>query len=853
MSTDKHVQDARKLLAKWTKSPLSWVEDNFPTIKLSSQQREFFVLLGEYVGAKIKVSNGEEVTEEEAALAKKIGFSITAGQGCHAINTPILMYDGTTKMVQDVKVGDLVMGDDSTPRNVLSLARGREKMYRISYRDGTYYDVNENHILSLRCSDSHGVYNRGDVMNVTVKEYLTWSERKKAHVLGYRTGVDFPPQTEQLKIPPYILGIWLGDGCFSAPELTTVDPELIEVWGEWGKSLGLELKERSYKAWRITKGRKGNQPNKWMDMLKDEGLYRNKHIPQKYLVASRQDRLELLAGLIDTDGTKTQRRNKSGFYELVFKDENLASQVRFLARSLGFHCIVKQCQKSWEHNGVKNTGTYYRISVTRNGLADIPVRIERKKFPQDHKYMELNFGIKVTELGEGDYYGFELDGNNLFVMGDFTVTHNTGKDFITALVIYWFLWCNPRAEKHPKYNKQDKPKVVATGVGGKHLRNVLWAELSKIAMLSKAIDPKGEQPILKELFDWQTEKLTYRDKRYENWFAEAVTVNANSTEEEQARTLYGRHAHSMMIVADEAAGIPDPVFTTMEGTMTDPINFALMIFNPILTKGYAIRSQNEEREKWIALRWDAEESELVSRDSIERKRKYGEDSYEWRVLVKGLPPLVDANTLIPPDWVLAAIDKDIGDQQGRGIVLGCDVGLGGDKSVVAVRHGNRIIALERNSTADTTELVDWITALYMRYDAGCAVVDNIGVGAGVYDYLRKKSNVNARKGDARQTAWDEAKFFNKRAQAYWRARELFEAGNICIPNDTDLINQVSCITYDPANKNKIGDKKEIRKKLGGKSPDDIDSIVLSLFVDDKQFTGKKKSGNKVDLKGVFMR
>jgi hypothetical protein len=428
-----------------------------------------------------------------------------------------------------------------------------------------------------------------------------------------------------------------------------------------------------------------------------------------------------------------------------------------------------------------------------------------------------------------------------------------GKDFVTALVIYWFLWCNPRAEKHPKYNVQDKPKVVATGVGGKHLRNVLWAELSKIAMLSKPSDAKGESPILKELFEWQTEKLSFRDKRYENWFAEAVTINANSTAEEQARTLYGRHAHSMLIVADEAAGIPDPVFTTMEGTMTDPVNFALMIFNPIKTKGYAIRSQGEERDKWLCLRWDAEESELVSRESIERKRRYGEQSYEWRVLVKGMPPLVDCNTLIPPDWILAAIDRDIGEQTGRGVVLGADIGGGGDRSVVCTRHGGVVVGFERNSSADTTVVEDWAHSLYMRHSAGCVVVDNIGIGAGVYFSLRKKVGVTARKGDARETARDDARFFNKRAEAYWRLREAFEAGAISIPNDKDLINELSAITYDPSNRNKIADKKDMRKKLGGKSPDSADALALTFYVEDKQFVGGKRKTMKVDMTGVFLR
>lgn len=429
-----------------------------------------------------------------------------------------------------------------------------------------------------------------------------------------------------------------------------------------------------------------------------------------------------------------------------------------------------------------------------------------------------------------------------------------GKDFFSALVVYWFLWVNPRAERHEKYNKQDKPKVVATGVNAKHLRNVLWSELSKIAMLSRAVDDAGEKPILKELFDWQTERLTFRDKRYENWFAEAVTINANASEEEQARTLYGRHAHSMLIVADEAAGIPDPVFTTMEGTLTDPVNIALMIFNPIKTKGYALRSQNEERDKWVCFRWDAEESELVDRESIERKRKYGEDSYEWRVLVKGLPPLVEANTLIPPDWVLAAVERDLGDDPCRGVVLGCDVGGGGDRSVVCVRHGGLVSCLEVNSSADTTVVEDWVHLTALRHGAGCAVVDNIGIGAGVYFGLRKRSGVVVRKGDAREKARDDGRFYNRRAESYWKLREMFEAGVISIPRDQDLINELSAITYDPANRNKIAEKKEIRKKLGGASPDKADALCLSVFVDDTQFVADgKRRVNKVDFKGVFLR
>ena len=71
---------------------------------------------------------------------------------CHAKDTQIILFDGTIKNVQDIKVGDLLMGDDSTPRKVLSLARGVDKMYEIIPKKGDKYIVNEPHILCLKVS-----------------------------------------------------------------------------------------------------------------------------------------------------------------------------------------------------------------------------------------------------------------------------------------------------------------------------------------------------------------------------------------------------------------------------------------------------------------------------------------------------------------------------------------------------------------------------------------------------------------------------------------------------------------------------------------------------------------------------
>ena len=81
MSKDREVEHAKRQLDKWRREPLRWVSDNFPTVKLSRQQEQFWVALGDIVNAKIKLGNGDKLSDDEAVLARKVGISISAGQG----------------------------------------------------------------------------------------------------------------------------------------------------------------------------------------------------------------------------------------------------------------------------------------------------------------------------------------------------------------------------------------------------------------------------------------------------------------------------------------------------------------------------------------------------------------------------------------------------------------------------------------------------------------------------------------------------------------------------------------------------------------------------------------------------
>lgn len=439
-------------------------------------------------------------------------ISIVSGHGCHSKGTKILMYDGSLKNVEDIKEGDKLMGDDSMPRTVLSLARGKEQMYRIKYFDGSYYDVNESHKLSLVASQSHGLQRKGDITDIIVRDYLKWSARKKRTNIGYKRAVNFN-KNNILKIDPYLLGLWLGDGTSDCANITNEDLEVIDYL------------ERNYKT--KIKTKKRNTVTILIKelylKLKEYNLLKNKHIPHDYLTSSMENRLQLLAGIIDTDGYK----DKSG-YEIVQKNKLLAEQIQFLARSVGCNATFKKVHKTCTNssNG-RVTGVYYMVYISRN-IWKIPCKILRKQSikPPKAQRENLHFGFEIEKLEVDHYYGFEVDGNHKFLLGDFTVTNNTGKSTMASWIVLWFLYVHPSSQ------------VACTSPGSAQLYDVLWKELKK--WIDKM--PLG----IAQSYIWESTHI--RMKENSNvWFARAKTSSKENTE-----ALAGVHADHVLLIADEA-------------------------------------------------------------------------------------------------------------------------------------------------------------------------------------------------------------------------------------------------------------------------------------------------------------
>jgi superfamily II DNA or RNA helicase len=339
---------------------------------------------------------------------RRICITAPTGSGkCLGRGTPVLHYSGNITPVEAVQPGDRLMGPDSRPRLVLSTAAGYGQLYRITPVKGKPWVCNDAHILTLIHTQN------SNVIDVPIREYLARSKTFRHLHKQFSVGVEFAP-AEPLPLDPYFLGVWYGDGTkhLRSIEVSKPDPEIRTLIADTARRFGLQMRERqcgTCPTYGISNVRgRGNPLLTLMRSIIGDGA----KIPHRYLTAGAADRAALLAGLLDTDGYLAH----AGF-EIVQKSPGLADGIAFLARSLGLR--VTRAIKT------VNGGVYHRLSISGD-CSFLPLRIPRKKAPRRRQIKDATrTGFSVTAIDPGEYFGFELDGDGRFLLGDFTVTHNT--------------------------------------------------------------------------------------------------------------------------------------------------------------------------------------------------------------------------------------------------------------------------------------------------------------------------------------------------------------------------------------------------------------------------------------------
>lgn len=333
------------------------------------------------------------------------------------------------------------------------------------------------------------------IFDINLQEYLNLPKYIRDKIKGVINSNVINWEEQDIEIDPYILGLWLGDGMSDCHAFSSIDAEIIKSWAIWLDKIGCEIlhvenynnhescsyyirrrgsgsdsAQDSYPIgshkhtsqnckgcntsniktgacdWVFDKkednfecngynvdGNHAKNLNPFKELMKKNNLYKNKHVPIEYIVNSEENRLKLLAGMIDTDGSVSKRGNSYNYRISQSIDRShMIESLRIVAGSLGFRSKI-----------YKNTsGNMLELSITGN-IHKIPVKVQRKKIntiPNEIIKNTFIHNIEIEEISHGNFCGWHIDKNERFLLSDFTITHNTrlhgGKDAASPRYIF---------------------------------------------------------------------------------------------------------------------------------------------------------------------------------------------------------------------------------------------------------------------------------------------------------------------------------------------------------------------------------------------------------------------------------
>jgi phage terminase large subunit len=406
--------------------------------------------------------------------------------------------------------------------------------------------------------------------------------------------------------------------------------------------------------------------------------------------------------------------------------------------------------------------------------------------------------------------------------------HGVGKTASLAWLIIWFI-----LTRYPQ-------KTIATAPTASQLFDALAAEVK--VWIGKLPKP------LQEILEIKSERIELKRDPAASFIA------FNTSRAETPEALQGKHSDNVLLIADEASGVPDPVFEASSGSMAGPNRQMVLAGNPVRSSGLFWQTFNDEEvsPQWYKIHISAVGHPRIPQDFItDMASRYGENSNAFRVRVLGEFPLADDDTVIPFELAESAMNRDVQPINVQPI-WGVDVAGGGkNKSTLAKRKGNVLLEpVKKWQGLGTMELVGRIkeqwdtTPLDYRPSAIC--IDSIGIGAGVADRLREMG-LPSLSINVGETAAMRDRFANLKAELWWTVREWFEKRDVNISRDKVLRDQLILLRVKPTVTNKIGVETKIQLKQRGKdSPDEAEAFVLTFAVPAMQAGGHntRQSWNK---------
>ena len=386
--------------------------------------------------------------------------------------------------------------------------------------------------------------------------------------------------------------------------------------------------------------------------------------------------------------------------------------------------------------------------------------------------------------------------------------HGVGKTaFQSWLILWWMLTHYPC-------------KIAVTANTAHQLSDVLWSEVDKWYRRL----PEG----FKSQLEIKSDKIALKGA------SDSFCV-ARTSRRENPEALQGFHSENMLFICEEASGIPDVVFQVGEGALSTEGAKVVMCGNPTRSDGYFYEAFHSMRDRWFNMTVSCEDGEYVSEKFLDdMKSKYGEDSNIYKVRVLGEFPTQSDDVLLPLHLLESAIKRDIEPSPMTPVVWGLDVArYGNDRSALAKRRGQELLEpIKTWSQKDLMEMAGIILTEYeaVRYsDRPTAIyIDAIGIGAGLADRL-KELDLPAVSIAVSESASLKEKFTRLRDELFWNCREWFEGRDVHIPQDDNLIQEITGIRYKYLSTGKLKiESKDEMKRRGQRSPDVADAFVLTF-------------------------
>ena len=388
-------------------------------------------------------------------------------------------------------------------------------------------------------------------------------------------------------------------------------------------------------------------------------------------------------------------------------------------------------------------------------------------------------------------------------------------------------------------------KVIVAAPTSRQVKQIVFRE---VATMYKSVYPLLSKYGIKSKLNQAELELD------DDWFAVGLSTD-------DPDKFQGFHSKHILVLVDEAAGIPPIIYDAIDGILSSGEMTKLVMFgNPTARTGRFYDAFNDPKAKSIQISAfdtpnftdnllrtpldlkgkDFSKVKLTAPHLIkpswvqDKIRRWGASSPVFQSRIMGKFPKADKNTLISLDLIEEAVRRhEKMRRRAPNPNYALDVArFGDDKSVVCKRFGNRIESFTDWQNEDTMATAAMIAKI-LKAERGDCCIDTIGVGGGVADRLREMGFSSVFDVNVAEPAGEDDVYANRRAELYMHLKKLFENGDIGIPDDDELIAQLSNLRYqfedNPSSRNRrlqIEPKKEYKKRTGY-SPDKADALMIS--------------------------